>query len=195
MSEGSYERWHFIAGCYADEVHTCGYSGCAARLLSMTVAGLVLSARVIQSSCSDATQRKEAMWPNTHSWRAVRGRAWTEIRRAWSWVLSQRRARTHQSCAAVPSVLVVALLTRTSVSPSSRSSSSWCLWLCRWLPGPPVVGFGFALVLIVVFVFFDCLRVPRLWRFRRFCRGLVFWPFSRHFRVAGCPPGGEICGI
>ena len=23
--------------------------------------------------------------------------------------------------------------------------------------------------------------------------GLVFWPFLRHFRVARCPPGGEIC--
>ena len=56
---------------------------------------------------------------------AGRGRAWTEIRRAWSFVLSQGREHTHQSCAAAPSVLAVVLSARTSVSPTSRSSSSW----------------------------------------------------------------------
>ena len=39
-------------GCYADEVLASDYSGCAVRLLS---------ARVIQSTCSDATLRKEAL--------------------------------------------------------------------------------------------------------------------------------------
>ena len=60
---------------------------------------------------------------------------------------------------------------------SARVVSRLRSWLCRWLPGPPGVGSGF--------VFFDCLWVPCLWCFRRFRRGLVFAPFSRHFSCCG----------
>ena len=42
-------------------------------------------------------------------------------------------------------------------------------------------GSGVVLTLRVFVVPGVCLRVPRLWRFRRFCRGLVFWPFFAAF--------------
>ena len=40
---------------------------------------------------------------------AGRGRAWTEIRRAWSWMLGQGRDCVHQSCAAVPSACMTVI--------------------------------------------------------------------------------------
>ena len=47
-------------GCDADEVHACGCSGCAARLLSKSVAGQRAVGALMR-------HKKKALQPNPHS--------------------------------------------------------------------------------------------------------------------------------
>ena len=73
--------------------------GCLGRVAGPRTVGAYHS-----GFCSDAVQEKRRSSPTDFfSVGAERGRAWTEVRRAWSYMGRQGRDCMHQSCAAVTS--------------------------------------------------------------------------------------------
>ena len=161
---------------------------------------------------------------------AERGRPWTEVRRAWSYMRRQGRDCVHQSCAAVPSAYL-AVVRRWLCSYSSRALVVPYVDL---LAGLWLLLFGLLFVSLFGHLVFEGSLVSGLFRPSRpvaplggrragsFCppavRGprvfrcggwaLVYgttWTSAISswilylgrcrgiFRVAGCPPGGEIC--
>ena len=73
--------------------------GCLGRVAGPRTVGAYHS-----GFCSDAVQEKRRCSPTDfYSVGAERGRAWTELRCAWSYLPSQGRGCKHQSCAANPS--------------------------------------------------------------------------------------------